>query len=120
MNDAQPDPSPDGMLDAELRAALGRIARVPRLLIGCDYDGTLAPLVDDPSTAGPLPEAVAAVRALASLGSRDNVARSLSARPEITATTVWGSDASARTAATASGRGPAVDGSSTRGASVPS
>ena len=67
MNDAQPDPSPDGMLDAELRAALGRIARVPQLLIGCDYDGTLAPLVDDPSTAGPLPEAVAAVRALASL-----------------------------------------------------
>ena len=54
-------------LDTELRGALGRIARVPQLLIGCDYDGTLAPLVDDPTTAAPLPEAVAAVRALASL-----------------------------------------------------
>ena len=54
-------------LDPELRAALGRIARVPQLLIGCDYDGTLAPLVDDPAAAGPLPEAVAAVRALAAL-----------------------------------------------------
>jgi trehalose-phosphatase len=61
------DPQPHGTLDVGLRAALSRIARVPQLLIGCDYDGTLAPLVDDPSTAGPLPEAVAAVRALASL-----------------------------------------------------
>jgi len=61
------DPQPHGTLDAGLRAALGRIARVPQLLIGCDYDGTLAPLVDDPTAAGPLPEAVAAVRALASL-----------------------------------------------------
>src|SRR3954454_4958588 len=57
----------NGELDPELRAALGRIARVPQLLVGCDYDRTLAPLVDDPSAAGPLPEAVAAVRALASL-----------------------------------------------------
>src|SRR3954452_400422 len=57
----------NGELDPELRAALGRIARVPQLLVGCDYDGTLAPLVDDPSAAGPLPEAVAAVRALAAL-----------------------------------------------------
>ena len=51
----------DGTIDAGLRAALGRIARVPQLLVGCDYDGTLAPLVDDPTTAHPLPEAVAAV-----------------------------------------------------------
>jgi trehalose-phosphatase len=56
-----------GTLEPGLRAALGRIARVPQLLIGCDYDGTLAPLVDDPTAAGPMPEAVAAVRALASL-----------------------------------------------------
>ena len=61
-----PGTTPSG-LDPELRAALGRIARVPQLLIGCDYDGTLAPLVDDPAAAGPLPEAVAAVRALAAL-----------------------------------------------------
>jgi len=57
----------NGVIDAALRAALADIARVPQLLIGCDYDGTLAPLVDDPSAAGPLPEAVAAVRALAAL-----------------------------------------------------
>ena len=57
----------NGGLDTDLRAALAGIARVPQLLIGCDYDGTLAPLVDDPSAAGPLPEAVAAVRALAAL-----------------------------------------------------
>src|SRR3954462_15198698 len=54
-------------LDPELRAALGRIARVPQLLVTCDYDGTLAPIVEDPSLAVPLPEAVAAVRALAAL-----------------------------------------------------
>ncbi|MEU7714034.1 trehalose-phosphatase [Micromonospora chalcea] len=56
-----------GVLDPELRAAIGRIARVPQLLVACDYDGTLAPIVEDPSKAVPLPESVAAVRALASL-----------------------------------------------------
>jgi trehalose-phosphatase len=54
-------------LDTALRAAVGRIARVPNLLVACDYDGTLAPIVEDPSKAVPLPEAVAAVRALAAL-----------------------------------------------------
>ncbi|HEY2947015.1 MAG TPA: trehalose-phosphatase [Micromonosporaceae bacterium] len=54
-------------LDPSLRAAVARIARVPLLLVACDYDGTLAPIVEDPSQAVPLPEAVAAVRALAAL-----------------------------------------------------
>ena len=54
-------------LDADLRAAVERIARVPNLLVGCDYDGTLAPIVEDPTRAAPLPEAVAALRALAAL-----------------------------------------------------
>jgi trehalose-phosphatase len=54
-------------LDAALRAAVGRIARVPQLLVACDYDGTLAPMVVDPTTAVPLPESVAALRALAAL-----------------------------------------------------
>jgi trehalose-phosphatase len=54
-------------LDAELRAAAARVARVPVLLVACDYDGTLAPIVQDPTRAVPLPEAVAALRALASL-----------------------------------------------------
>ncbi len=55
-----------------------------------------------------------------SLGSRDSVARSRSARPETTATVVCGSEARARTAATASGSGCASVGSSTMGARVPS
>ncbi len=54
-------------IDPALRDAVGLIARVPQLLIACDYDGTLAPIVEDPSAAHPLPEAVAAVRALAAL-----------------------------------------------------
>jgi trehalose-phosphatase len=59
---ASPDP-----LDSELRRAMSRVARVPVLLVACDYDGTLAPIVEDPTKAVPLPEAVAALRALASL-----------------------------------------------------
>ena len=35
--------------DPELRAAIGAVARVPQLLVACDYDGTLAPIVDDPT-----------------------------------------------------------------------
>lgn len=58
---------PAGTMAPELRAAIGRIARVPQLLVACDYDGTLAPIVADPSKAVPLPESVAAVRALAAL-----------------------------------------------------
>jgi trehalose-phosphatase len=61
MNDASRD------LDDAVRAAVGRIARVPHLLVACDYDGTLAPIVADPTHAVPLPEAVAAVRSLAAL-----------------------------------------------------
>ncbi|WP_173078917.1 trehalose-phosphatase [Phytohabitans rumicis] len=56
-----------GEIDPDLRSAIGRIARVPNLLIACDYDGTLAPFVVDPTKAVPLPEAVAAIRALAAL-----------------------------------------------------
>ncbi|WP_027343716.1 trehalose-phosphatase [Hamadaea tsunoensis] len=53
--------------DPDLRAAVTRIARVPLLLVACDYDGTLAPIVEDPTAAKPLPEAVAAIRSLAAL-----------------------------------------------------
>ncbi|GAA4434738.1 trehalose-phosphatase [Phytohabitans houttuyneae] len=56
-----------GEIDPDLRQAVGRIARVPNLLIACDYDGTIAPIVLDPSRAVPLPESVAAIRALAAL-----------------------------------------------------
>ena len=30
---------------------------MPLLLVACDYDGTLAPIVQDPTQAAPLPEA---------------------------------------------------------------
>ncbi|SDN35720.1 trehalose-phosphatase [Allokutzneria albata] len=56
-------------LPAELRRALVQLARTPRLLIACDYDGTMAPIVADPEQARPLPESVNALRSLASLSS---------------------------------------------------
>ncbi len=43
------------------------LARTPHLLVACDYDGTLAPIVDDPTSAPPLPGAIAALRSLAAL-----------------------------------------------------
>jgi trehalose-phosphatase len=54
-------------LDAALLRDLAELARQPRLLVACDYDGTLAPIVADPFSVRPLPEAVAALRSLASL-----------------------------------------------------
>jgi trehalose-phosphatase len=50
-----------------LDQALARLAREPHLLVACDYDGTLAPIVDAPGDARPQRESVAALRALASL-----------------------------------------------------
>ncbi len=54
-------------LPADLRRAIVQIARTPRLLVACDYDGTLAPIVENPEHARPLSEAVAALRSLAGL-----------------------------------------------------
>lgn len=45
--------------------AVAELAGTPRLLVALDFDGTLAPLVDEPMTARMLPEARAAVDALA-------------------------------------------------------
>jgi len=53
--------------DAELRQALAAAARAPQLLVACDYDGTLAPITEDPWSVRPLPEAVSALRSLAVL-----------------------------------------------------
>ena len=54
-------------LPAELRRAIVQVARTPRLLVACDYDGTLAPIVDDPDRARPSSESVGALRSLAGL-----------------------------------------------------
>lgn len=53
--------------DDELLSQLDSAARAPQLLVACDYDGTLAPIVDDPAEAHPLRAAMAALRSLASL-----------------------------------------------------
>ena len=52
-------------MDPELRRALAAAADTPRLLVTSDYDGTLAPLVSDPSAAVPHPDAVELFTALA-------------------------------------------------------
>ena len=53
--------------DPELVAALRSIARTPQLLVACDFDGTLAPFVDDPEDARPTPEARVAMAELGRL-----------------------------------------------------
>lgn len=49
----------------ELAERIRQVARVPVLLVACDYDGTIAPLVVDPMEARPNRDSVAAMRALA-------------------------------------------------------
>ena len=46
---------------------LNGLARARKLLVVCDYDGTLAPIVDDPSEAWPNPRAVEALSGLGRL-----------------------------------------------------
>ena len=49
----------------ELAERIRHLARVPNLLVACDYDGTLAPLVDNPMEAIPNRDSAAAMRSLA-------------------------------------------------------
>jgi trehalose 6-phosphate phosphatase len=51
----------------DLAVALEAAAGTDRLLVASDYDGTLAPIVNNPADARPLPEASAALAALAEL-----------------------------------------------------
>lgn len=51
----------------ELADRIEAVAREPSLLVCCDYDGTLSPIVEDPAAAAPLPGAIEAVDRLASL-----------------------------------------------------
>lgn len=77
-------------LPDDLLRALGSAAASPRLLITADFDGTLAPIVNNPADARPLPEATRALIALAELprtatalisGRSLEVLRSLSSMP---------------------------------------
>ncbi len=52
-----------------LAERLGHLARVPTLLVACDYDGTLAPLTDNPMEAHPNRNSAAALRSLAELAN---------------------------------------------------
>lgn len=57
--------------DAALDERLEQLARSPQLLVACDYDGTIAPIVDDPMKALPLRETSVALRGLAALPQTD-------------------------------------------------
>lgn len=49
----------------ELAERIRHLARVPNLLVACDYDGTIASFVDDPMEARPNRDCAAALRQLA-------------------------------------------------------
>ncbi len=57
----------DFLADPGLEEQIDRLSRAPQLLIACDYDGTVAPIVQDPMKALPLRETSVALRALAAL-----------------------------------------------------
>lgn len=67
MSDASPAPDPGSPVAPELAAELDRIAAARTLLVALDFDGTLAPLVDDPDDSRALPAARTALDALAAL-----------------------------------------------------
>ena len=56
-----------GRLAHEVQDAILSAAKAEILLVGSDFDGTLAPIVDDPATARAVPTAVRALHALAAL-----------------------------------------------------
>ena len=56
-------------LPEDLQRALIDAARVPRLLVASDFDGTIAPIVSNPADARPIPAAAQALAALAALPS---------------------------------------------------
>ena len=62
----------------DLNRALSTVARVPRLLVASDFDGTVAPIVSNPSDARPIPAAADALAALAAL--RETTAALISGR----------------------------------------
>jgi trehalose 6-phosphate phosphatase len=78
-------------LPPDLQRALTEAAQVPRLLVTSDFDGTLAPIVNNPADARPLAEAASALIELADVaataaalisGRALEVLRSLSSMPE--------------------------------------
>ncbi len=75
---------------AQLSVLLADLVADPsRALVACDYDGTLAPIVDDPELAFPAP---GAVEALAALASRVGLVAVLTGRPAADAVRLGGLD----------------------------
>lgn len=58
---------PDLSAGAVLDGALAALARTPRLLVCCDFDGTISSFADDPGAARPVDGAMSALDAIASL-----------------------------------------------------
>lgn len=64
--------SPTGPEAVDVRSAsftdrIGEAARAKTLLVSTDFDGTIAPFMDDPQAVTPLPEAIASLVGLATL-----------------------------------------------------
>ncbi|GAA2236301.1 bifunctional alpha,alpha-trehalose-phosphate synthase (UDP-forming)/trehalose-phosphatase [Rarobacter faecitabidus] len=71
------DTPPSGTLGASLREALQTFSHdASPVLVASDFDGVLAPLVDDPATSRTVPRALRALRRIAAL-PRENVALAL-------------------------------------------
>ncbi|MEJ8282230.1 trehalose-phosphatase [Pseudonocardia spirodelae] len=77
-------------LHTALDDALARVAAVPRLLVALDFDGVLAPLVDDPSASRPLPASADAVRRLAAHDATSVVMLSGRGRDDLAAVSGFG------------------------------
>ena len=52
---------------ADVAAVVAELAATERLVVGCDFDGTLAPIVGDPAAARALPGGLSALSGLAAL-----------------------------------------------------
>ena len=75
--------SPDSHHAAGIRSAFAALLAAPgRAVVACDYDGTLAPIVENPELAVPVAGAVEALTALApSVPSLGWPGRSPTSRP---------------------------------------
>ncbi len=58
-------------LDENLQAALARLATTPRLLVASDFDGVIAPIVDDPAAVVGHPATIDALHRLAGLADTE-------------------------------------------------
>ncbi|AZI58955.1 bifunctional alpha,alpha-trehalose-phosphate synthase (UDP-forming)/trehalose-phosphatase [Nakamurella antarctica] len=58
-------------LPADVLLSVEAIADTPRLLVAVDFDGTLAPIVDDPAMAAPNPDSMVALHSLAAIAGTE-------------------------------------------------